>query len=416
MADITKYYFIFTQEIHSVGGMQLYTAGKSRFLEENGWKTVVFHPDYSPKGCAYEYLDRYNRYANPIIELPPVAYSKRTVNKVINWMCSLVSAKTCSVVYIESQYDIAALWAEMFAEKIGGIHINFNCNEVFRGKHKIYPFIQEFFWHKYCQHALYGLRPDTICKIFEGYRDVEPDESTLFDAVEPDPIQDIEDNRVEQICNADYTIMYLGRIVKGYVPNIIDGVAEFAKQYPEKHIQFCIVGDAEERRSEIENVLSNIANLNIIYMGNMVPIPKAIYAKVDVVIAGAVCAEISARCGVPTIVADCENYYANGVLGYTVHNSMYYEKEQGQTDFATALVDTLIKKSYLNYPYSFPESKPVEEIYSEHMGLYDKVEHGKDYYDVYSVKVPINYKKAALIQIIRYCFLSCTVMWAEEVI
>ena len=133
----------------------------------------------------------------------------------------------------------------------------------------------------------------------------------------------------------------------------------------------------------------------------MVPIPRALYDKVDVVIAGAVCAEASARCGVPTIVADCENYNANGVLGYSVHNSMYYEEEHGQTDFTTALVDTLINKSYLNYPYTFPEPKPVEEIYSEHIKIFNRVEHEKEYFDIKSVNVPINYQKAALLQIIK---------------
>ena len=401
MADISKYYFIFTQEIHSVGGMQLYTAGKSKYLEETGWKTVVFHPDYSKKGCSYSYLDRYELYACPIIELPPVAYTKKIISSVTDWMQSLVDDNTKSLVYVESQYDIAALWAEEFAKCVGGIHINFNCNEIFRGNHKIYPYVQDFFWFKYCQHALYGLRPDTICKIFEGYKEVVPDETTLFDAVEPDPIQDIEDERLEQIKKADYTIMYLGRIVKGYVPNILKGVAGFAEKCADKTIQFCIVGDAEERKLEIENTFNGLTNVSIVYMGNMVPIPRALYDKVDVVIAGAVCAEASARCGVPTIVADCENYNANGVLGYTVHNSMYYEEEQGQTDFTTALVDALINESYLNYPYTFPEQKPVEEIYSEHIKLYDRVEREKEYFDIESVKVPINYRKAALLQIIR---------------
>ena len=58
-------------------------------------------------------------------------------------------------------------------------------------------------------------------------------------------------------------------------------------------------------------------------MGDLVPIPKCIYKKIDCMIAGAICAEISAREGIPTIVADCENYLANGILGYTVNNSMY---------------------------------------------------------------------------------------------
>ena len=61
----------------------------------------------------------------------------------------------------------------------------------------------------------------------------------------------------------------------------------------------------------------------------------------------------------------------------------------------------MINKSYLNYPYTFPEPKPVEEIYSEHIKMYDRVEREKGYFDIESVKVPINYRKAALLQIIK---------------
>ena len=36
-----KLYIIITLDIHPIGGMQLYTAGKAAFLEKNGWKVVV---------------------------------------------------------------------------------------------------------------------------------------------------------------------------------------------------------------------------------------------------------------------------------------------------------------------------------------------------------------------------------------
>lgn len=37
-----KFFVIFTSDIHSVGGMQMYTAGKAKYLKENGWEVQVF--------------------------------------------------------------------------------------------------------------------------------------------------------------------------------------------------------------------------------------------------------------------------------------------------------------------------------------------------------------------------------------
>lgn len=398
-----KYYFIFTQEIHSVGGMQLYTAGKAKFLEDRGWVTIVIHPDFGLHGCAYSYLDRYTKYAFPVVEIPPVAYGKNSIEKILNQFVKGMRFTDEDVIYIESHYDIAALWAELLAEKLNAKHICFNCNEIFRGGHKIYEYTLDYFWFKYERHELLGLRPDTVCKIFQDYKDIEPDISTLFDAVEPNPIQDVYDSRIEMIKDADYTIMYLGRIVKGYVPGIIEGVAQFAKKHSDKQVQFCIVGDPTERKDYITNTLLGIDNLILVLLGDMVPIPRELYNHVDVVIAGAVCAEISARCGVPTIVADCENYLANGVLGYTVQNSMYFE-EYGQTSYLEALENTLIEEEYKKYEYIFPDAIPEDEIYEEHMQFFKMYECEEEYYPIAQVGIPINYSRIKMYLLVKNIF------------
>ena len=166
------------------------------------------------------------------------------------------------------------------------------------------------------------------------------------------------------------------------------GVAKFAKKYNNKKIQFIIIGNADEKKAEIESILQDVTNVHITYMGDLVPIPRKIYSKIDVMIAGAVCAEISARESVPTIVADCENYLANGILGYTVNNSMYFDPQQGQKTFDEELENVLITKDYLNNKYSFPAAIPTDNIYESHFEFFKKANATKNYFNVLKICTP----------------------------
>lgn len=379
-----KLYIIITLDIHPIGGMQLYTAGKAAFLEKNGWKVVVLYPGSNDKSCAVSSLNKYTAGGNLLLDHRPAQLSGRLQHAVLKKICRLWRDINTDqdLIYIESQSEVTALWGELLAEKLRARHVCFNCNELFRGPKKYYEENIEFFRFKYDRKELLGLPKDTLQKIFDGYMEVPCDDTFLFDAVEPGPIQDVRNEFVEDLAICDWNIAYVGRAEKGYVSNIIKGVADFAEKYSEKRIGFIMVGNAEERKEQIQEVLERCSNLNIELPGDMVPIPRDLYRKLDVVIAGAVCAEISAREGVPTIVADCENHWACGVLGYTTMNSMYHETGFEQSDFCEALEDTLIHKTYLKHVYAFPEAIPSDEIYESHFLFFEGASKRKVYYDV----------------------------------
>ena len=382
-------YIIITADIHPVGGMQLYTAGKSNFMEQIGWNVVVFHSGISSGKCAYYALNKYRNYAMPFFFNSPLDYSNKSVERIINIAMEKIPSNNYELIYIESQNDFSALWGELLASKLNAAHICFNCNELFRGDNKIYDKCLDFFWFKYMRRELIGLRPDSMCRLFEGYKKLTENAEMMFDALEPNPIQEISDKRILKLEKLDFNIMYLGRIAKGYVPNIIEGIRQFAKENPQNSIQFIVVGNAKERIKLIKSLISDCKNIKLELMGDMVPIPKGLYKYVDVAIAGAVCAEASAREGVPTIVADCENYRANGILGYTVSNSMYSEKQTPQTDFCTALRNVLITKEYSKNKYTFPTAISENVVYGSHLEFFNKADQSKKYYDILSIKPTI---------------------------
>lgn len=378
-----KLYIMLTMDIHPIGGMQLYTAGKAAFLEKKGWKAVVLYPGFNDKTCAVPALNKYTAGGNLLLNNRPAQLSARLRRMVLKKICRLFPKvdKTKDQIYVESQSEVTALWGEMIAERLNAKHICFNCNELFRGPKKYYEENMEFLKFKYERRELLGLHTDTLKKIFDGFMDVPCGTEFLFDAVEPGPIQNVKSDFVDRMEAGDWRIAYVGRAEKTYVLNIIKGVAAFAAKYPEKKIIFVMVGNADSRKPLIQKTMGNLSNLKVKLPGDMVPIPRSLYKKLDVVIAGAVCAEISAREGVPTIVADCENHLACGVLGYTTMNSMYHENDK-QTDFCEALEDTLVQKSYLKYPYAFPEAVPSDEIYESHFLFFEKALKTKKYYKV----------------------------------
>ena len=386
-------YIIITCTIEPVGGMQLYTAGKAEFLERNGWKVFVFHPCNADCQCAYKYLNKYSHMSFPAVGVSPFAIDKSAQKKVLRKMVETIGYKRDSensLLYIESQHGISALWGELLAKQINGHHINFNCNEKFRGKSKGYDDNLAFFAFKYSRRELYGLRPDSLVRLFDKYIELSESNDYVFDAVEPNPIQDVESEMVNNLPVCDFNICYIGRASKEYVPNILEGVCSFAKKHFDKSIQLIIVGNADERKKTISEMVNNCKNLNISLLGDLVPIPRSLYKKIDVVIAGAVCAEISAREGVPTIVADCDCNQAIGVLGYTVQNSMY--SEGIKTSFDKALESTLIDLEYLNSDYSFPKALEPDEIFRSHLRCFEKADCSMEYYCFNTTKRQITRK------------------------
>ena len=312
-----KLYIMLTMDIHPIGGMQLYTAGKAAFLEKNGWKVVVLYPGFNDKTCAVSALNKYTVGGNLLLNNRPAQLSVRLRCMVLKKICRLFNEvdKEKDQIYIESQSEVTALWGELIAEKLNARHICFNCNELFRGPKKYYEENMEFLKFKYERRELLGLHADALKKIFDGYMDVSCSTEFLFDAVEPGPIQDVKSEFVDCMETGDWCIAYVGRAEKTYVSNIIKGVAAFAAKFSEKKIIFVMIGNADKRKRLIQETMGNLSNLKVELPGDMVPIPRSLYKKLDAVIAGAVCAEISAREGVPTIVADCENHLACGVLG-----------------------------------------------------------------------------------------------------
>ncbi len=170
---MNKLYIIFTVDIHPIGGNQSFTAGMADYLESNGWQVVILFPGYSLGKCAISRLDNYLNGGHPFLgnEFPNLLSEMELddrFNRVIKRMDYLLA--DYNVIYIASQNQKLALWAEFFAKKLSAKHLCFFTTEEYRGPNTYFEEYMDFYKYKFMRNELFALN---VKKLFEGYINID---------------------------------------------------------------------------------------------------------------------------------------------------------------------------------------------------------------------------------------------------
>lgn len=388
-----KYYLFLTGDIHPIGGMQNYVAGKAAYLEKNGWQVRVFFWGTSDGACKMRFLDRYLPGGMTELGTPPAEWTKGIRRRTLDHMLSVIGpgSRQADRVIVESQDDITALWGELLAERLHAKHMCFNCNERFRGARKYYAEYLDFFDFKHRRRELACIHPDSMQKLFEGYKKVKPEERYLFEAANEEPVQDVKDERVERLEKHDWNICCIGRAEKICKQELMEGIRRFAQNHPQKRIQLVMVGEPKEWEGWMKEKLGSLKNVRLSFMGDMVPIPRSLFKKIDVVIASAGCAECAVYEGVPTIVMDVENSLANGILGYTTFSALFHEKNTAQTGFDKALEQVLTEQIQTHLEFRMEDRVNPSDVYEEHMKFVYASDQVYAYDTGQNRQIPVNY-------------------------
>ena len=337
-------YIFVTLTIYDMGGVQCYVASKAKFLRENGWNVKILYPGVRKPKTQFKELNRY--LDGNVIEIgyTPSIYSMNVLNRILGKVLNILGdTQKYESIIIESHDDITSQWGEIIANKIGAKHIILLMNEIYRGLNKHYEEKIEFYKFKFQRKEILGAEA-TISRLFEGYGFDKNNINTLI--IDENPVQDVMNEKLDRIQKAQYNICYIGRSNKPYVPAIIGGVKEFAKKNSNSSIQFILVSNTMPVRNIINDELNSVDNLTVTELGEMVPIPKELFRRVDVVVAGSGSARCSALEGVLTIVAEPELCKSIGILGIDTQESVYWDKESKCSSFSEALDDVLIKRIY----------------------------------------------------------------------
>jgi len=283
-------------------------------------------------------------------------------------------------IIIESHADVYSQWAEILALKVQGKHFFYTMNENYRGDH-CYEKKMDFYLFKFRRKEILGVL-STFNRLFEGYLVVNQTDIAGEMWIDESPIQDVFCESVERIKKEDYNICYIGRGTKSYVPSILLDVAKFSSLHRDKRVQLLTVSDMDSQRDLINKIKLENPNLNIVELGFLHPIPKSLYSKTDVVIAGAGSARHSCEEGAMTIVADTETCKSNGLLGYDTMDAVFRDENSVVTDFTQALEKVLVREVYKEMECKYPQKSSFEKSTLHNFSLYEKSAKEKEYYDM----------------------------------
>lgn len=377
-----KRYIFMPNGIPGIGGAELYILGKSKWLIEQGWEIHVLSSWYSDKPYKIKELDRYRKENIPLLHSAPYECPKPLIKKTIAKMLSLVGKdKQFEETVIESHTGASALWGELLAERLGAKHIISLIDERF--DEVSYKDKLDFFLYKFERKELLG-GMFAHQNLFGHIRELKPEDILTFNLQE-DPVQDVEDDRLQWIQKADHTICYIGRTSKPYFPNIVSGVGEFARKHPEASVQFVVIGDATLRADLLDHEKNETPNLSLVLTGDMFPLPRSLFRLVDVVAAGSGSARCAAYENVPAIVVDSDNYMANGVFGYDLQVSIGREADTRQRPVSEALEEVLITKTVLNMPRKLRPFMSVADCCEQNMKMLAMSKNAQGYYDAKSI-------------------------------
>ena len=379
-----KRYIIMSYDIHPLGGCQNYIWGKAAYLEERGWDVFVLFAGSDKLPFTFPFLAKFADGNIPALDWVPAQLPSCLQKHVLKDMVSVVSSKhgkQYEQTIIESHHDKTHLWGEILAKELHAKHICFNCNELFRGPDKYFEPYLAFFEFKYRRKELYGITEISVSRLFDGYNGLHDLKEKNFKAKTPDSVQDVSSAAVDELPSADWSICYIGRILKSYVDNILRDVALFAQRHTDKKINFITVGDASAKKEKIDTIFASLKNVTVVYLGNQVPIPRSLFSKTDVILAGSGCAYAARNEGVPIILPDPENCSSNGLYRYENMDSIKLDEGRSRESFFDSLERVLVQKVHENMTFvPVEDNRTAADFYDEHMQMIADSSTKKEFY------------------------------------
>lgn len=389
MADgVEKKYIFLTFPIYIMGGGQNYVRSKLKYLINDGWKVyIIFRENHLYTECIFEELKDYVKGGIECwYTVPDKIYGTIGYYTILFKMLKHIGYQknTQCQYFIESNDETFTVWGEILAKIVSGKHIYFNLSENYglMGA-EYYGKYVDYFKYKLERRELAGIAESSVHRMFEGYMDVPVSAEYRLIAKSEDNIRDIDSPLVEQLPHRDWNIAYFGRGDKRYLPYILYEIRLFCRKYSTKKIHFIIISVLGEAEQSLAEKLNDVENLTISYLGYFNPIPSKLFQKIDVMIAGAGCACIAYRQGLPVIIPDAHLFTGAGILGYTTNSPLYGEHEYSYLEL---LENVLITKEYLSHPLTRLNDQTAEEAYNEFWEFVSKSSTSSEYYNFHYEK------------------------------
>jgi hypothetical protein len=347
--SMRKIYVILTGIIYDIGGGQIYVNNKRDYLERDKWEVYIFSYRYG-KSILISDLKNYEKNINRALKYPPDLLSPKDrtllIESIIKKLGLNNEIKMQDEIIVESNTIPIAMWGELIAKKLNCKHIIYLLYEQFP---KSSVSVLQFLDYKHKRKELAGIIPDSLNRLFKGFKTLSDEENFHLKACVGDVVREgITDNRTDNIKLLDFNIGCISRIEKPFIMTMIHDLIMFASKYPQKKILLLIIGDApyEKIKRAIKNKVKPISNINLIITGAMFPIPKKIFSQMDIFFACSGAARVCAHHGGLTASIDINTHKSIGFLGYDTDKTIYDSSKSPpqQKSIFSVLEDVLIRK------------------------------------------------------------------------
>lgn len=375
--SMKKTYIIICGFADVVAGGPIYYSNKIRYMEALGWNVVVIPTNGGKK----VYISGMEKYLGPYIPFildMPSEYSKKQQKRLLDIFLKFIPKEIGETV-VETGTDYTDYWGEALAEKIGAKHIVIFLDE----QNPRISKTLDFYKFKYDRNELACISKPVMRHMFKPLMNLPLDKCKALSCNCTNSIQDIDSDLANQIVRGDYTIGYIGRLEKPFLPTIVDGFLEFAKTYPDKKISIVFFGGSFEQETTdiLYSQFACLHNVNIMITGYLYPLPLKALQKMDIFVSGAGSSRVGAKAGVLSLNIDMLTYrpdgfrYANGQL-----NSL---PPLGDTVFDN-LKAVLVDKMYVPKPSVDIDHDwdLVCDNFAEHVKFMNSSSTIKAYYDV----------------------------------
>lgn len=324
-------YIIVTYNVNNMGGGQLYTLRRAKYLISKGYDVrliVTYHTDNFPLREAFLNIPIYHI---PEMGLYSISFTRQQRETIIDNIITKIEPYSVGNIYIESHTLSAIEWGEIIATRIGASHLAYPLSEFPVRKYRFNPG-RKIFIEKLKKGEFWGCSSKSLETIFQkkctpnNYINIGFDENELTDFCIPEiPYKK---------GHKEYVITTVSRLDKVYIEPLIKSVIRLALKYESQKIVLLVVGGSPitERKEYLFSKYSNlkISNLDIIFTDYINHLGKDLFQLTDLFV-GMGTASINAinqGCITLNINPKGDQSMTSGYFGIDTYNFAYADTEK----------------------------------------------------------------------------------------
>lgn len=322
-----KSFCILTPQVAGMGGAQLYTIRRAKYLKQKGLNIVLLVSD-TPDFPLKQQLECFEIIKISELVSPVFMFSYSYLNNLLNIIAEKLEIFKHNLV-IESHTLMISIWGELLAEKLKCKHIIYPLNE---RPITYWEFInvKEFFLWKLNRIEFIGPSVSSLRVVLSKYYS---NEKAYYSNIgfDPDelPVKSCP-SFSELIEKNTFRIGTVSRLSKPYIEELIKSIKHLADKYPEKKITAIIAGDDPDKSiiDKFKKKYTQTGNLEIIFPGYIDQLGKDFFHNLDVFVGMATAAinSISSNCA--TITVDPITKKSSGFFGLTSKDTMFAERDK----------------------------------------------------------------------------------------